>query len=51
MTEKRKQPLESGHYCFILQPSADHQGSKIPFREFRWRGPYVIEKVLPNANY
>ena len=30
---------------------ADHQGSKIPFREFRWIGPYAIEKVLPNENY
>ena len=39
-------PLELGDYCFILQPLADHQGSKIPFREFRWIGPYVIEKVL-----
>ena len=38
-------------YCFILQPIADHQGSKIPFREFRWIGPYAIEQVLPNENY
>ena len=44
-------PLGLGDYCFILQPLADHQGSKIPFREFRWIGPYVIEKVLPNENY
>ena len=44
-------PLEQGDFCFILQPLADHQGSKIPFREFRWTGPYVIEKVLPNENY
>ena len=44
-------PLEQGDFCFILQPLADHQGSKIPFREFRWNGPYVIEKVLPNGNY
>ena len=43
--------LGLGDYCFILQPLADHQGSKIPFREFRWIGPYVIEKVLPNENY
>ena len=43
--------LHQGDYCFILQPLADHQGSKIPFREFRWIGPYVIEKVLPNENY
>ena len=43
--------LLKGDFCFILQPLADHQGSKIPFREFRWIGPYVIEKVLPNDNY
>ena len=35
----------------ILQPKADHQGSKIPFTDFRWNRPYVIEKVLPNINY
>ena len=44
-------PLKQNDYCFILQPIADHQGSKIPFREFRWIGPYVIEQVLPNENY
>ena len=27
-------PLEHGDFGFILQPLADHQGSKIPFREF-----------------
>ena len=44
-------PLKRNDYCFILQPIAEHQGSKIPFREFRWIGPYVIEQVLPNENY
>ena len=44
-------PLQQGDYCFILQSLTDHQGSKIPFREFRWIGSYVIEKVLPNENY
>ena len=34
-----------------MQPKADHQGSKIPFTEFRWVGPYIIEKALPNNNY
>ena len=33
-----------------MQPKADHQGSKIPFTEFRWIGPYIIEKV-PKNNY
>ena len=44
-------PLKQNEYCFILQPIADHQGSKIPFREYRWTGPYVVEKVSPNENY
>ena len=43
--------LKEKDYCFILQPKADHQGSKIPFRDFRWIGPYIVEKVLPNNNY
>ena len=38
-------------YVYIKQPKADHQGSKIPFTEFRWIGPYIIEKVFPNINY
>ena len=44
-------PLEEKDYCYILQPKADHQGSKIPFRDFRWIGPYLVEKVLPNNKY
>ena len=44
-------PLKEKDYCFILQPKADHQGSKIPFRDFRLVGPYIVEKVLPNNNY
>ena len=44
-------PLKEKDYCFILQPKADHQGSKIPFRDFRWIGPYIVEKVLPNNKY
>ena len=44
-------PLQEGDYCFILQQQADHQGSKIPLREFRSIGPYVIGKGLPNENY
>ena len=44
-------PLQHNDYCFILQPIADHQRSKIPFREYRWTGPYLVEKVLPNENY
>ena len=43
--------LKEADYIYILQPKTDHQGSKIPFTEFRWIGPYIIEKVLPNNNY
>ena len=31
--------LKEADYVYILQPKADHQGSKIPFTEFRWMGP------------
>ena len=31
--------LKQADYVFILQPRADHQGSKIPFTDFRWIGP------------
>ena len=44
-------PLTITDYCYILNPNADIQATKIPFREFRWIGPYKIEKVLPNNNY
>ena len=43
--------LKEADYVYILQPKADQQGSKIPFTEFRWIGPYISEKVLPNNNY
>ena len=44
-------PLKQNDSCFILQPIADHQGSKNPFREYRWTGHYIVERVLPNENY
>ena len=43
--------LKEAEYVYILQPRWIHQGSKIPFTEFRWVGPYIIEKALPNNNY
>ena len=43
--------VKNADYVFILQPKADHEGNKIPFTDFRWIGPYIIEKVLPNNNY
>ena len=44
-------PLQEKDYCFVLQPKADSQGSKISFRNFRWIGPFVVQKVLPNNSY
>ena len=43
--------LKEADYVYILQPKADHRGSKIPFTEFQWVGPYIIEKAPPNNNY
>ena len=43
--------LKQSDYVYILHPKADHQGSKIPFTDFRWIRPYIIEKVLPINNY
>ena len=44
-------PLKEKDYCYIMQPKADHQRSKIPCRDFRWNGPYLVEKVLPKHKY
>ena len=44
-------PLKENEYCFVLQPKADNQGSKILFRDYRWVGPFIVQKVLPNENY
>ena len=43
--------LKEADYVYILQPKAAHQDSKIPFTEFRWVGPYIVQKVLPKNNY
>ena len=43
--------VKEAGYVYILQPKADHQGTKFPFTEFWWICPYIIEKVLPNNNY
>ena len=43
--------LKEADYVYILHPKADHQGTKIPFTEFRWVGPYIVAKALPNNNY
>ena len=43
----RAAPLESTDYCYILNPKADNQATKFPFREFCSHGSYKVEKVLP----
>ena len=49
MTKKANaSKLKEPQYVYVLQPKADHQGSKIPFTSFRWIGPYIVEKALPN---
>ena len=44
-------PLTTTDSCYILNPKAETQATKTPFQEFRWKGPYEVEKVLPNNNY
>ena len=36
--------LKESDYVYVLQPKADHQGSKIPFTEFRWIGRTLLKK-------
>ena len=39
------------NFLLILQPKADSQGSKIPLRDYKWIGFFVIQNVLPNDKY
>ena len=41
--DPKASPLKQNVYCLILQPMADNQGPKYPFREFRCIGPYIVE--------
>ena len=43
--------LDSTDYGYILNPEADNQTSKILFRDFKWIGPYKVEKDFTNSNY
>ena len=49
--EAKAAPLTTTDYCYILNPKADTQATKIPVRELCWIGPYKVEKVLHNNNY
>ena len=43
--------LKETDYVYVLEPNANHQRSKISFADFRWIGPYIVEKSQPNGNY
>ena len=43
--EAKAAPLKESEHCFVLQPKADHQGWKILIRDYRWVGPFIIQKV------
>ena len=43
--------LKKQQYVYVLQPKADHQGSKILFTDFRCISPYIVERALPNNNF
>ena len=45
--KSKASPLQEKCYCYKLQPEEDHQITKIPFRDFKWIGPNVVEKILP----
>ena len=40
----RAATLKEKDNCFVLQPKADHQRLKIPFRDYRWVGPFLVQK-------
>ena len=44
-------PLATNDYCYALHPQANTQGSKLPFREDLWTGPFVVVKTFPRNNY
>ena len=47
---RQKSRFREKDFCYTLQPKADNQGSKTPFRDVRWIDSYVKE-VLSNENY
>ena len=44
-------PLEVNEFCYALHPQANDQGSKIPFWEYLWTGPYIVVPTLPYNKY
>ena len=47
----RAAPLQEKDYCFVLPLKAETQGSRMPFRDYRWISPFIVQKVFPNNNY
>ena len=48
---KASEPEERDN-VHVIELKADHQGSNVPFKDFRWMEPsYLVEKALPNNNY
>ena len=44
-------PLKVNDFTFLLNKRLSQQSDKIPFKEFKWEGPYKVVKVLSNSNY
>ena len=44
-------PLKINDYCYILNPKADNQSTKLAFQDCIWTGPYVVKNLLSNNNY
>ena len=47
----RAAPLKGNDYCFVKQSKTDHHRSKMPFRDYRWVVPLLLQNVLPNKVY
>ena len=42
-------PLKVTDFTFLLNKRLANLSEKIPFREFKWEGPYKVVKVLSNS--
>ena len=43
--------MKENDHVYILLPKAYQKDSKIPLREFRWVGTYILKSMLPNNHY
>ena len=48
---KKPMPQNSNKQTPFTSYSQKQQGGTIPFTDFRWIGPFIIEKVLPKNSY